>query len=82
MVVQCLDDGAIRFTRPNGGTFDSPPLRAVELSDLVASQPIRITPQTAITGWTGEALDVEQAVSWMMQHAERVKNVSAETSTV
>lgn len=80
MLVQCLDDGAIRFTRPNGGTFDSPPPRAVDWSDLAAIQSIEITPQTAITGWTGEALGVDHAVDWLMQRAQRIKNVSAETS--
>jgi len=81
VVVQCLDDGAIRFSRPDGETFDSPPPRTVEWNDLAASQPVQITPQTAITGWTGEALDVDLAVGWLMLRAERSKNVSAETST-
>jgi uncharacterized protein DUF222/HNH endonuclease len=80
VVVQCLDDGAIRFTRPNGGTFDSSLPRAVVWSDMVAGQRIQITPHTAITGWTGEAFDIDHAVGCLMQSAGRVKNVSAETS--
>ena len=30
--------------------------------------------------WTGEAFDEAQAVDWLLQHAERAKNVSAEMS--
>jgi hypothetical protein len=79
-VVACLDDGALRFTRPNGETFDSPQSLAASWEDLMANQPIRITPQTAISRWTGEELDVELAVDWLLRHGERGKNVSAETS--
>jgi hypothetical protein len=80
VVVTCLDDGAIRFTRPDGATFDSPMPFTTDWSVLVANQPIRITPQTAITGWTGEEFDIEHAVAWLLQRAERMRNVSAETS--
>jgi hypothetical protein len=79
VVVTCLDDGAIRFTRPNGMTFDSPMVCVADWSELVANQSIRITPQTAITGWTGEDLDIDHAVGWLVQRAARAKNVSAET---
>jgi hypothetical protein len=80
VAVSCLDDGAFRFTRPNGQTFDSPQPLAASWEDLLANQPIRITPQTAITGWTGEQLDVELAVDGFMQRAQRMKDVSAGTS--
>jgi hypothetical protein len=69
VVVSCLDDGAFRFTRPNGQTFDSPQPSATTWGELVAGQQIQITPQTAITGWTGEALDVDHAVGWLLQRA-------------
>jgi hypothetical protein len=81
IVVACLDDGAIRFTRPHGGSFDSPQPPTANWEDLMTHQPIRITPQTAITGWRGEALDVDHAVGWLMRQAERTKTVSAETSS-
>ena len=80
VVVTCLDDGAFRFTRPNGQPFDSPQSPATSWEDLLAKQPIRITPRTAVSSWTGEELDVEQAVDWLLQHGERERNVSAETS--
>jgi hypothetical protein len=69
VMVACLDDGAFRFTRPNGKSFESPLRPATTWGELVASQQIQITPQTAITGWRGEALDVDHAVGWLMQRA-------------
>jgi len=75
VVVACLDDGAFRFTKPNGQSFDSPPQQSSSWEVLVEDQPIRITPRTAVSGWTGEELDVDLAVEWLMQH------VSAETSS-
>ncbi len=79
VVVTCLDNSAFRFTRPNGQSFDSPQPSAASWEDLVTNQPIRITPRTATSGWTGEELDVELAVDWLLQHGERGRNVSAET---
>jgi hypothetical protein len=73
VVVACLDDGAIRFTRPHGGSFDSPQPPAANWEDLMTHQPIRITPQTAITAWSGDELDVELAVDWLLWNAERQK---------
>ncbi len=80
VVVQSLDDGAFRFAKPNGRSFDSPAHNATDWKQLVAAHPIAITPQTAITGWTGETLDCGLAVEWLLRNAERAKNVSAETS--
>ena len=59
---------------------NSPVPKASNWTELVAAQQIFITPQTAITGWTGEAFDEAQAVDWLLQHAKRLENVSAETS--
>jgi hypothetical protein len=82
VAVTCLDDGAFRFTRPNGQSFDSPQPPAANWEDLVARQPIRITPKTAVSGWRGEELDVGLAVDWLLACDLRGKNVSAETSHV
>ncbi|HUF64604.1 MAG TPA: DUF222 domain-containing protein [Gemmatimonadaceae bacterium] len=79
VLIQTLNDGAFRFTRPDGRSYDSPLPTAARWQDLATNQPIRITPQTAITGWSGEALDVDHAVGWLLQRAERMKNVPAET---
>lgn len=84
VVVRILDDGAFRFVRPDGGSFDSPaPAKSGE-SDwtrLVAihqTEGIQITPNTAITDWTGEALDYSHAVDRLLQNAERAGKVSAD----
>jgi hypothetical protein len=81
VVIQTLDDGALRFVRPDGRSFDSPVMEG-RWTELVAAHDagqIRITPHTALTRWTGEALDYDLAVSWLMQNDARMKNVPAET---
>ncbi len=78
VLVQILDDGAFRFVRPDGKSFDSPSPETTNWAQIVAvhqSKQIRITPSTAITGWTGEALDYGLAVSWLMKNAKRAKNL-------
>jgi hypothetical protein len=69
VVVQILDDGAFRFVRPDGNTFDSPLPKVTDWTALAATQPILITPRTAITGWTGERLDYREAIDWLLQHS-------------
>jgi hypothetical protein len=76
--IRTLDDGAFRFVRPDGRTFDSPPPPAVDWTVLAASQ-VHITPETAVTGWTGEALDLGLAIEGLMQRRRAEKSVSAET---
>jgi len=81
--IQTLDDGAFRFVRPDGRTFDSPVPMPTNWTELVATHDedsIRLTPSTAVTRWTGEALDLGLAVGWLMQKAVSARNVSAETS--
>ena len=74
VVVEGLDDGAFRFTRPDGKTFESPMPLVATWDELVADQRTQITPRTAISGWTGEELDVELAVDWLLRNPERQKN--------
>ena len=79
--IQTLDDGAFRFVRPNGQTFDSPAPRPRDWAALVAAHDGAPHPHhatTAVTRWTGEALDLGLALESLMQR--RKKNVSAETS--
>jgi hypothetical protein len=86
VVVQVLDDGAFRFVRPDGQSFDSRvpgAPRQVDWMQLVAAhqaRQIRITPRTAITRWQGERLDYELAVDGLLQRATCTENASAETS--
>jgi len=83
--VQLLDDGAIRFLRPDGQSFEShPPTASGQLDwmQLVAAHHTRhipITPRTAITQWRGEVLDYGLAVEGLLQRSQRAKNVAAET---
>ncbi|MEX2151005.1 MAG: DUF222 domain-containing protein [Steroidobacteraceae bacterium] len=81
--VRILDDGAFRFTRPNGMTFDSPAPGPADWNSIVDENEagdIRIKPTTGVTRWTGEALDLGLAVDLLMQRERRGKSVSAETS--
>jgi len=87
MAVQVLDDGALRFVRPNGESFDSvAPDHTHPLSDwrqLPAEheqQGIRIDKSTAITRWRGETMDYGLAIEVLLQHSKRGERVSAETS--
>jgi hypothetical protein len=84
VVIQTLDDGAFRFVRASGESFDSPAPAPTEWSHLAAdhaAQQIAITPKTAITLWAGESIDYGFAVQALMQRTNRAKNVSAETPT-
>jgi hypothetical protein len=81
VVIQTLDDGAFRFVKPDGQTFDSPlPEPTDPRAIVVAHEAARldITPVTAVTRWTGEALDLGLAIDALLQR--RRKNVPAGTS--
>jgi hypothetical protein len=69
VVVQTLDDGAFRFVRPDGHSFDSP-LPAGDWETLVAIQAeghIVVTPKTAVANWTGGGFDLGLGVEVLMQ---------------
>ncbi len=68
VVVQILDDGAFRFIRPDGKSFESPAPRSTDWKP-----PIPITATTAITRWTGEALDYDLTIGCLMERARRAK---------
>jgi hypothetical protein len=83
VVVQTLDDGEFRFVKPGGESFDSPAPSSSDWTAVVAtheSAELRITPSTAVTHWTGEALDLDLAIDWLMRKAINTRNVSAEMS--
>jgi hypothetical protein len=76
--IQVLDDGGFRFLKPDGSAFDSPMPPPADWEELVeGNDGVPITPETAITGWRGESLDLGLAVQGLMQR--RGQNVSAET---
>ena len=84
--VQVLDDGALRFLKPDGQSFDSVApdhTRALDWRALPAEhreQGIHIKEDTACTLWRGEIMDYGLAVQVLLHKAERARrNVSAES---
>jgi hypothetical protein len=76
VVIQPLDDGAFRFVKPNGQSFDSPMPPRTDWESLVAAndeQGIAITPKTAIANWTGGGFDLGLGVEVLMQMHQRGK---------
>jgi len=74
--IQVLDDGALRFIKPNGKAIDS------ELPGC--TQPLgdwRCLPVgTEVSRWKGERMDYDLGVEVLMQQANRAKDVPAGTS--
>ncbi len=91
--VERLDDGAWRFTRPDGSTVQPQPEPRRGVTDERTSPPaapcdaalrrehvrtgLTIDASTAASRWTGERLDCGHAVEALLQQAQR--GVSAET---
>jgi hypothetical protein len=85
--IQVLDDGALRFLKPDGQSFDSvapdhtrPLLDWRQLPATHQQRGILIDARTATTLWRGEVMDYGLAVEVLLQHAKRRRNVSAESS--
>ena len=85
--VQVLDDGALRFRKPDGQSFDSVApdhTRALDWRTLPAEhreRGIHIDEDTASTLWRGEIMDYGLAVQVLLHKAERARrNVSAESA--
>jgi hypothetical protein len=85
--VEILHDGALRFTNPDGLSFDSvapgytPPLSNWrELPAMNERHGIRIDAKTAATRWGGETMDYGFAIQSLLILARKAKRVSAETS--
>jgi hypothetical protein len=83
--IQVLD-GALRFLKPDGQSFDSAaPDHTRPLSDwgqLCArhrEEHIHIDADTATTQWRGESMDYALAVEVLLHKAQRAQNVSAES---
>jgi hypothetical protein len=73
IVVEVLDDGALRFRRPDGETFDSvalghtPPLS--DWHEIAAGNEragLSIDPETAVTRWRGESMDYGTAIDALL----------------
>jgi len=75
--IEVLDDGALRFVKPNGASVDSvAPGYTQPLGDWR-----RIPAANAdLPRWTGERMDYSLAVEVLLQQARRAKDVPAGTS--
>jgi hypothetical protein len=87
VVIRILDDGALRFLKRDGESFDSvAPGHTRPLSDwrqlasMHEQEGIHIDKETAVTLWRGERMDHGLAVEVLLHKARRMKGVSAETS--
>ena len=75
--IQVLDDGALRFIRPDGQTFEScaprhtQPLDWSNLTTKNARAGIPIDEHTAVTRWRGESVDYGLGVQVLLQQASR-----------
>jgi hypothetical protein len=70
ITIQTLDDGAFRLLKPDGRSFDSPTPPPTDSRTIVIAHEaaeLHITPSTAVTHWTGEALDLGLAVEVLLQ---------------
>jgi len=79
-----LDDGALRFLKPDGSALDSiHPGHTQPLGDWTDlprrhhEHDIHIDPKTAVTRWGGESMDYGLAVQVLLQQSQRQKGVSA-----
>jgi hypothetical protein len=76
--IQQLDDGALRFLKPDGGSFDSvAPDHTQPLGDwrqlpaIHDQLGIRIDANTAATRWAGEKMDYGLGIEVLLQQARR-----------
>jgi hypothetical protein len=80
--VQRLDDGAVRFVKPDGKCFDSvAPGHTSDWTRLPASNDrhdVHIAPQTAITRWRGERMDYGLGVEVLLGKWRRGKKEGKE----
>lgn len=89
VVIDALDDGALRFCKPTGESFESvAPEHSLPIAnwrEIVADNERRalsIDPRTATTRWTGEAMDYQIAIDSLLFRERRAAGVSAETVLV
>ena len=74
--IEILDDGALRFVKPNGVAIDS----VLPGCTQPPGDSKRLPAGTMVNGWRGERMDYGLAVEVLLQQAKRAKNVPAGTS--
>jgi hypothetical protein len=89
VLIQTLDDGALRFVRPDRLSFDSvapgstrPPYDWRALLGVHEQLGIPVDRDTATSRWRGEDMDYGLAVEVLFQQARRGSDVSAGTLPV
>ncbi len=87
VAIDILDDGALRFRKPSGESFESvAPEHTLPLSswrEVVADNERRglsIDARTATTRWMGDSMDYQIAIDSLLFRERRAARVSAETS--
>jgi hypothetical protein len=74
--VEILDDGAVRFVKPNGRSVDGvAPGFTQPLGDWR-----QLPTGTQTNRWAGERMNLDLGIEVLLQHARRGKNVPAGTS--
>jgi hypothetical protein len=87
VLIKRLDDGALRFVKPDGRAFESPqpgpkkPATDWRRSPVAKHPPgTAINEKTATTRWRGERMDYDLAIDVLLQRAAKgKKDVPAET---
>jgi len=83
VLVERLDDGAVRFVRPDGRPFDAPapgaPSHSGRLAAMHRECGVGIGCDTAVSLWRGEQMDYGLAIEVLLHQAQRGRDVSAET---
>jgi hypothetical protein len=74
--VGILDDGALRFVRPDGQAVD----RVLPGCSQPAGDPARLPTGKFEPSWRGERMDLHLAVELMIQESRKVMDVPAGTS--
>jgi hypothetical protein len=87
VIVQVLDDGAVRFVKPDGCSLDgvanscNQPLGDwTQLAALDRTHGFHIDRNTAVTRWRGETMDYGLAIETLLHRARKSRDVSAEMS--
>lgn len=75
IVIESLDDGAVRFVRPNGQAFDSHPTN--KATDWTAVRSAHVYRDSASTQWRGERMDFGLAVEVLLRKAGRNRRPSS-----
>ncbi len=82
-----LDDGAFRFVKQNGDTFDSiadgftqPLSDWSEIVEKNGDRGIQIDNKTAVTRWCGETMDYGLGIQVLLQQHNRAKALRADVS--